>query len=261
MNHPEKFIFLRNDDVRGILDDELIKLTDICIRQNVPICHAVEPANIAHETVDWLKATKIMHPDLIEIIQHGYDHNCHNPEQKMEFGGNRDYEDQHKTIIEGKKLMNVHFEGLWSPVFTFPYGTFNTNTLRALDMESYKIISSKVCFSPSILIKDKIGRWAKRDFILGKKVNYHPNKRNRYRFMEISVSVNLIKKYHNNTSADHYKEVEVLEQISDAAMNTSIIGILFHHRFHKYHMNMIEDLIIKLKKNNFSFSTIMAFSH
>ena len=74
MSRKETIIFFRNDDVRDVLDDSLIGLTELCLKHQVPIAHAVEPANVTPEVVDWLMATKKKHKRLIEIIQHGYDH-------------------------------------------------------------------------------------------------------------------------------------------------------------------------------------------
>lgn len=42
-------IFFRNDDVRSTLDESLVSLTDIFIRNGIPISHAVEPANISSD--------------------------------------------------------------------------------------------------------------------------------------------------------------------------------------------------------------------
>lgn len=257
MSEKDKFIFLRNDDVRGELDHELVELTQCCIKQQVPITHAVEPANLSLEVVEWLQAVKMQFPHLIEIVQHGYDHNCKNPSQKMEFGGNRDLFDQLNSIRLGKELMNKYFGDLWSPVFTFPYGTFNNDTLKALEIEGYKAISSKIDYTSKSLLKNTIGKLFKKNFILGKKINFHPNKRGEYGFYEFSVSANLIKKYTGNNSAFHYSESEIISQINRAQKHTNIIGILFHHRFHTNHIEMTNSLLIKLKENGYNFSTIM----
>ena len=68
----QKLIFFRNDDVRGKLDNSLVKITEIFITNQVPICHAVEPANLTHEVINWLLDLKNSYPNLIEIVQHGW---------------------------------------------------------------------------------------------------------------------------------------------------------------------------------------------
>lgn len=251
-----KYIFLRNDDVRDSLDKELVQMTNLCIKYDVPISHAVEPANITQEVIDWLLEVKKQYPQLVEIIQHGYDHNRKHPELKMEFGGNRTYADQLSSIYKGKELMDTFFGDQWDPVFTFPYGTYNKDTLRAIDKLGYRAISSKINFSPRNLIKNKLGKLLNRDFLFDKKISYHSQNRNHFGFKELSVSANLIHKYLDSNHAVHYSKTDILEQIRQSGQFTKNIGILFHHRFHCDQINMIEELIVHLKESH-TFSTIM----
>jgi len=256
MKNREKVLFIRNDDVRDKLDESLINLTELCIKHAVPVSHAVEPGNVTAEVANWLILQKKQHPTLIEIIQHGYNHNLDNPGQKMEFGGSRTYEDQLKDILEGKRIMNELFGSYWTPVFTFPYGTYNQATLKAVDDAGYLAISSKMQFSAKIRLKNSIGKILGKDLLFGKKINYHPDKRNGYNFREISVSANLIRKYTGFDQAEHYSGEEILQQIKLASKFTNIIGILFHHRFHSNHLAMIERIIPELKVEGYEFSDL-----
>lgn len=250
-----KFIFLRNDDLRDRLDSELITLTDLCINHKAPICHAVEPANVSADVVTWLKKTKEKHPDLIEIIQHGYDHNLSNPTAKMEFGGSRTFEDQLISIQKGQKLMDKHFGNSWSKVFTFPYGSYNLESLKAVDMAGYYAISSKVDFSLKNKVKNATGKLLGKDFLFNKKISYHDSSRKSFRFKELSVSANLIKNYIDSNRANHYSKHEIEQQISTASKHTDKVGILFHHRFHSTQFEVIDSLLNELK-DDFQFSTI-----
>ena len=74
--------FFRNDDVRDNLDQSLIELTDIFIKNQIPITHAVEPANITQAVIDWLLEVKQSYPEIISIMQHGYDHTVKNKHKK-----------------------------------------------------------------------------------------------------------------------------------------------------------------------------------
>ncbi|MBK6963891.1 MAG: DUF2334 domain-containing protein [Bacteroidales bacterium] len=255
MENKKPVVFFRNDDVRDSLDSSLIEFTNLILGHGVPVSHAAEPANISKEVAEWLNSKKNEFPGLLEIIQHGYDHNLNNPTEKMEFGGNREYGDQLKDIAEGKKLMDTYFRNNWTHVFTFPYGTYNQATLKAVNDSGYEAISSKIQFSTRSRVKNKVGKMLGKDIILGKKVNYHPGTRKGYRFKEISVSANLIKKYTGLSTADHYSLNEIKEQIRIAGKYTSTIGVLFHHRFHHKHLSLINDLIIHLKAEKFRFQT------
>lgn len=256
MTQGDLIVFFRNDDVRNVLDESLISLTSLCIKHRVPISHAVEPGNVTSEVAEWLIGEKKKHPELIEIIQHGYNHNLSNPSQKMEFGGTRNFEDQYEDLKKGKAIMDQLFGGLWSPVFTFPFGTYNKYSLQAINQLGYKAISSKMQFSAKVRLKNFIGKSLGKDMLLGKKINYHPDIRKGYSIREISVSANLIKKYTGESEADHFSLEEIKNQIAHASEYTEIIGVLFHHRFHKEHLGLTEDLIVHLKKEGFKFKTI-----
>lgn len=256
MNKNKKLLFFRNDDVRHTLDQALIDLTQLCIDHKVPISHAVEPANVTPDVSKWLIGMKKQFPDLIEIIQHGYNHNLANPDQKMEFGGNRGYQEQYDDIKKGQEIMNRVFGNLWEPIFTFPYGTFNTHTLKAIDDLGYKAISSKIKFTYKGRLKNVLGRLMRKDVLLGKKINYHPGVRPNYKFREISVSANLIKHYTGESTAEHYTLAEIMGQIRESNRYTNITGILFHHRFHKDNLQLTASLIGTMKDEGYTFCTI-----
>lgn len=256
MTGKKAIVFFRNDDVRDKLDDTLIRLTALCIKHGVPISHAVEPGNVTNEVAGWLIEQKKQHPGLIEIIQHGYNHNLANPDQKMEFGGNRSFEDQLADLEKGKKIMDDIFGDRWTPVFSFPYGTYNVHTLKAIDQLGYRAISSKIQFTLKIRIKNFLGKLFGKDTLMGKKINYHPGIRKGYRFRELSVSANLIRKYTGKSQADHYTLAEIQGQYRSALRHTGIIGVLFHHRFHGDYLDLTEDLILYLKQQGAVFSTI-----
>ncbi|MHC1775957.1 MAG: DUF2334 domain-containing protein [Lentimicrobium sp.] len=256
MSKSTPLIFFRNDDVRDSLDDTLIKMTELFIKHGIPVSHAVEPANISKKVSDWLISVKRHNPDLIEIIQHGFNHNLSNPLAKMEFGGTRTYHDQLIDIQKGKEIMDNIFGKMWSPVFTFPYGTYNTDTLKAVSDSGFIAISSKIQFSQKARIKNYIGKNLKMGDILGRKISYHPGLRYGFNFKEVSVSVNLIKEYTGYSSAIHYTLSDLKKQIELSKNYTSIVGILLHHRFHENQMDSIEELLNHLKNMNCQVSTI-----
>lgn len=256
MSDNKKLIFFRNDDIRHTLDQSLIDLTMLCIEHEVPISHTIKPANVTPEVSEWLIGMKKKFPHLIEIIQHGYDHNLQNPQQKMEFGGERSYQEQYADIKKGKEIMGQTFGKLWDPIFTFPYGTFNAHTLQAIDDLGYVAISSKIKFNFKGRLKNSLGRLTGKDILLGKKINYHPDVRHGYKFHEISVSANLIRRYTGESTAEHYSHSEIMEQIRTSSLHTNVIGVLFHHRYHAYHLRLTADLISSLKEKGYAFSTI-----
>ena len=249
-------VFFRNDDVRHSLDQSLIDLTMLCVEHKIPISHAVEPANVTPEVSEWLIGMRKQFPELIEIIQHGYNHNHENPDQKMEFGGNRGFQEQYDDIKKGREIMDRIFGDLWDPIFTFPYGTFNEQTLKAIDQLDYIAISSHIKFTFKVRLKIYIGKLLRKETLFGKKINYHPGIRYGYQFREISVSANPIKKYTGPSTADHFSLEDIMNQIKVASLHSNIIGVLFHHRFHADNLSLIADFIEALKDKGYSFSTI-----
>lgn len=251
-----KRIFLRNDDIRGTLDESLLRLTDICIKLKVPIIHAVEPANVTKDVIDWLLAMKNAHSSLVEIIQHGYDHNVQGRYPKgFEFGGGRTYDDQYRDLINGFNLMNKYFGDDWTPVITFPFGKYNHQTLKVVRDIGYLGTSTSVDFSYKHVIKDNIGRLLKQEFLLGKKVSYHMNEWPDSEVMDIGVSVSMIKRYLSEERAIHFAKEDIVNKIIKYSRHTGVLGVLFHHRFHFDYFDMIEELLKDIaSKENFSFT-------
>ena len=122
----KNILFFRNDDVRGTIDSSLVKLTDLFIKHEIPITHAVEPANLTLQVFNWLIDKQNHYPHLVEVMQHGYDHTIKNKYKLGEFGGQRVYDEQYNDIKKGKDLMDKYFGDLWFRAFNFPFGRENS---------------------------------------------------------------------------------------------------------------------------------------
>lgn len=253
----QKKIFFRNDDVRNTLDESLVELTNLHKEFKIPITYAVEPANVSQEVVGWLINEKKHNPNLIEIIQHGYNHNFDNKySYRMEFGKHRGYQDQYKDLKLGKDLMNEYFGDLWFQAITFPYGSFNNDTIKAISDLGYLASSTSISFSRKHQVKNNIGRFLKLNNICGKKVSYHLKKRPQSNMLDVGVSVNFIKKYISEEEAIHYNLHELQLKILENLKQTNVIGFLLHHRFHKNNLEILEDLLKWLKQVDVRFCTL-----
>jgi peptidoglycan/xylan/chitin deacetylase (PgdA/CDA1 family) len=249
-------VFFRNDDVRGTLDESLVEITNLFLKNQIPITYAVEPANISVKVINWLNELKAEHPNLIEIIQHGYDHKIKNMKTKGEFGGQRKFKEQYDDILKGRLLMDSYFQNGWEKIFTFPYGAYNKYTLLALENLKYIAISSSIDFRFKSRLKDYIGRKMGVNYLFGKKISYHSLIRPQTNIYEISTCVNLIMKYQNEMEAIHYPFDVLLSKIESAAHFTNLIGILLHHRFHYLQLELIERLILHLTSENYHFTSL-----
>lgn len=252
-------MFFRNDDVRGKLDPSLCEITELFIKQNIPITHAVEPGNLTPEVVKWLVKTKEQHPQLIEIMQHGYDHSVKNFERKGEFGGQRNYAEQYVDIMKGKELMNTYFGDLWFEAFNFPYAPYNEASIRALDDCEFKVVNSHFNNRISRRLFYNIGRKMKRGRLFDKHISwnldYYPNSN----LFEIDVNTGFIKKYYDEIDNCEMLSFPELKEETKRYMTQQTIGVLLHHRYHNTSekIRLIEDYLIWCKTlPNIIFSTI-----
>ncbi len=234
-----KYIFIRNDDVRGILDDSLIKITEICIAKGIPICHTVEPANVSPEVVSWLMAKKKETPELIEIVQHGYSHSL-NYENKIggkikkgEFGGSRTYNEQYNEIKKGKDLLDKYFGDDWFPLFTFPYGARNEDSLHVLKDVGFLAVNGSMGISNKHKILYNIGRFLGQEMLFGRKISYNLREKKKYDIFQIDTAFSIIKQYYDDSYNASFYKLDELKRITNLYMKSvPNIGIVLHHRYH-----------------------------
>jgi len=227
----KKYIYFRNDDV-NTLDKELMDITDIFIRESIPITHAVEPANVSDDTVLWLLELKEKYPRLIEIMQHGFDHK---KRSLGEFGGNRPYEEQLKDISTGKKIMEEKFGNHFLSAINFPSAYYNKHTIRVVKELDYDIVCSHYNYRTSRRIMYFVGNIFKMGQMFGKHVSHHMQYYPRTNLFEIDMCISFIKKYigGHNSKTCLFNDFEInLEKYDKIKKYTDVIGLLIHHRYH-----------------------------
>ncbi len=247
----KNIMYFRNDDVRHNLDDSLIKITNLFISHGIPITHAVEPANISSEVVIWLTNVKMQHPQLINIIQHGYDHTIKNKLIKGEFGGQRTYKEQLMDIKKGKEIMDSLFGSLWFPAFSFPYSPYNPEAIEALNDCGYKVLNSHFSGRISRRIFYKIGHIMRRGYLLNHHVSWNLKYYPKTKLFEIDVNTSFIKRYYNElTDCDMMTLKEIInETIQHSKYRT--VGVLLHHRYHNNDakLKLVDDYLKWCKSN------------
>lgn len=251
-----KYIFIRNDDVRGTLDESLIKITDLCILKEIPISHTVEPTNVSQNVVDWLLKVKTESPNLIEIVQHGYEHKLNYQRvvggklKKGEFGGTRSYEEQFTEITRGKEFLDKYFGDNWFPLFTFPYGARNNAALKAVSDAGFKVVNGSMGVSLQHKILYAIGRALNREMLFGRKISYNLRHRKKLNLFQIDTSISVIKKYLDEGTEASFYSLDELKAKTTAYLNISpTFGIVLHHRYHNTEakIKLLEDYILWLK--------------
>jgi peptidoglycan/xylan/chitin deacetylase (PgdA/CDA1 family) len=251
-------LFFRNDDLRDKLDDSLIEITEIFIKNNIPLVHAVEPANITPEVVDWLVKIKQKKTDLIEIMQHGYDHKLKNKFKKGEFGGQRTYEEQLKDIKAGKLLMDKYFGDLWFPAFNFPYGPYNPAAIKAVNDCGFIVVNSHFNAHWSRKIFYFIGRTLKKGYLFNHHVSWNLDFYPKTNLFEIDMNISFIKRYINEYYDSEMYKLNDMVEMTNNYLRYSVIGILMHHRYHNNYLKikLIKDYIEWCQKQDFQFMTL-----
>jgi peptidoglycan/xylan/chitin deacetylase (PgdA/CDA1 family) len=130
-------VFFRDDD--AVSDDALLRqLLELFQRRHLPLVVGVIPALLTEAGRDLL----LRQPDFIEIVQHGWRHQNHEPQgRKCEFGLSRSFEQQLADIAEGQARMNEAFGHRWFPAFIPPWNRSAEATLQALKQCGFKALS------------------------------------------------------------------------------------------------------------------------
>jgi len=225
-------VFFRNDDIRDKLDQSLIDLTDLFVKYKIPITHAVEPANITQEVVEWLLDKKKKYPNIIEIMQHGYDHKIKNKYKKGEFGGQRTYDEQYKDIKAGKELMNKYFGKLWFEAFNFPYAPYNPAAIKAVDDCGFKVFNSHFNHKWNRKVFYILGHLVRKGYWLGHHVSWNLRKYPGTNLFEIDMNFGFIKRYINEETNAEFMNLQELIEFTRRYRKFKTIGILLHHRYH-----------------------------
>lgn len=225
--------FFRNDDIRGMLDDSLVEIQELFNRRGVPIAHAVEPANVTPEVVEWLLEQKKEHPELLTLMQHGYDHTIKNNKKKGEFGGQRGYEEQYEDIRRGKEMMKQYFDGHWFEAFNFPYAPYNQKAIQALEKVGYKVLNSHCNVEWKRQVFYAIGHLLRKGMLFDHHVSWNLQKYPGTSMYEISMNITFIKKYHDEqVNCDFFTFDELCNKIDQYLPTKYPVGLLLHHRYH-----------------------------
>ena len=127
----------RDDDVIDDTD-ELNKLLEFSIANNVPSYLAVIPKTLSDDAIN-----KIKEHHNISVMQHGYSHNnyANVGEPFNEFGQHRNLEAQLKEIRIGFEKLITSFGNQFVPVFVPPWGHIAESVIEKLSTIGIKGIS------------------------------------------------------------------------------------------------------------------------
>lgn len=191
-------IFFRNDDVHDD-DVKLRRLIDIFIAHETPLNLEIIPGLLTDDCIRLLKKYKKVHPELLELHQHGLMHVNHEIQgRKCEFGSVRSYDEQLADIATGMKRLTDAFGEASYPAFTPPWNRCTEDTYKALDALGFKIFSG---------FKSKYP-------ITG------------YKFEEISVTLDL---YTWKNGPVMRAPEDIMSELDKQLLEGDRIGIMLHH--------------------------------
>lgn len=224
-------VAFRNDDVNE-LTPELKRITSILNEQEVPVTHALEPANVTDETVEWLKGMKATHGRLIEITQHGWSHAWHGD---GEFGKKRSYQEQLSDLRKGKERLEVLFGRDFFPMLTIPFGRYTRETVRAADALGFKVFCSHFNYRWPQRAFYFLGRVLGFDELNGHHVSYHLDYHPGTDLFQVDSSLSFIKEYLGRYTDDCVMEEQdwLMQEFERFARRTTVLVFLLHHRYHK----------------------------
>lgn len=136
-------MFLRDDDA-GVWSEHLGWMLEQVQELRIPLVCAVIPAALDGMTCRRLAGMKRKHPELLDIVQHGWSHADHSRpgENKYEFGPSRSPARQLCDILRGRLVMEKRFKGLWTRAFVPPFHGFDDHTLLAAASAGFRVFSA-----------------------------------------------------------------------------------------------------------------------
>lgn len=133
-------VFFRNDD-GGWADRRLQELANEFVRQELPLDIAVIPEALSEQSIELI--SEILNAsDKIAIHQHGFAHTNHQLSgRSCEFGSDRNYQQQHRDIAAGQKILAAAFSSQLTPIFTPPWNRCTSDTTAALKLLGVEYLS------------------------------------------------------------------------------------------------------------------------
>ena len=114
------------------------------IQHGFSIHIAVIPAKLTILGEKYLIELKQKFPEKVEIGQHGLNHNeVKIGKKRFEVGPGMSVNKQKRIISQGWQLLTSKLGDIVSPIFVPPFNGFDSGTIEALDLLSFKIISAE----------------------------------------------------------------------------------------------------------------------
>lgn len=219
-------IFIRDDDI-GAWTPAAATFVETFRSRSIPVSYQVIPARLTEECADRLRTIKAEAPHLIELGQHGLEHEMIVGGKHVghEFGHERDYATQRAAIRKGREIMSTMlgtaFDGR---MFTPPRHRFNRDTVIAAAEEGFDIFSAAAYGDGPRRIVYRVGRALGLGSIANRGISYHPGKRPEASIRELSIAVAVDDGPPRTRRVD-----DVMVEVDRAARHVPVVGLMLHH--------------------------------
>jgi len=219
-------IFLRDDDVAA-LTPALQDFAGRMVARGLPVSYQIIPEKFTPEAADYIKGLRDRHPSLVEFGQHGLRHEMQvaGKTEFYEFGPERSYAQQLADIEEGKALLRARLGADQAlTVFTPPRHRYDRNTLKALRVAGFEVLSASSYASLKHRTAYALGRTLGLTNLGRAGVPWHLRTRPDSGLYELSAAVGVDDGDYVVGSVD-----DVMADLARARRHASTVGILFHH--------------------------------
>jgi predicted deacetylase len=228
-------VFFRDDDV-GVLGDPLRSVMELLLEEGIPCNYQVVPLQLDDAACDYARAMQGAHPDLVFFNQHGLRHEqeIRGEHRWSEFDGARPYEEQHRDIARGRRLLEerlgASFDGR---IFTPPCHKYDEATLRALGELGFEILSAGVKLDPASQLYYRMGSALGKVSLLGKRVSYHtalvPRLTETGRLAEVSVCIDVDEDVDTRGEKIEKSADALWREFETCSGRSSVVGVMLHH--------------------------------
>jgi hypothetical protein len=219
-------LFLRDDDI-GQLTPAALEFIGLFRSRGIPVSYQVIPAHLTDECATFLRNFHRDKPGLVEIGQHGLEHEMHIGGRRLswEFGRELDYATQRAVIAEGRRIMTAKLGAAFDGrMFTPPRHRFNADTVRAAADEGFSIFSAAAYADGPRRLVYAIAKALRLGTLGNRGVAYHPGSRPEASIRELSIAIAV-----DNGPPRSRRVADLLGQIDRAASVSPIVGLMFHH--------------------------------
>lgn len=236
MRKVKKTVFFRVDDV-DVLDNTIIKLTELFVESNIPASYQVIPNKLDKRFVRFFY--KSNDSFLFDVGQHGFDHKNFSKNDIVlgEFNTNRNKENKSRDILDGRTILKNNFDNFFVEVFTPPWHIIDKKTIAILKRHEYFGLST---FNPKKSMAQEI-KYNLKDYI----VKILKEKR----LIDLSASIDLI-----DWDKREMKPLDELKREYQSIRHRKIIGIIVHDKLLKSEdFIQLREFITYLKSENIIF--------